>query len=323
MTLAPALVTVIVPAFDVDEYAQHALDSLRAQTLTAWRAVLVDDASRDATGRIFAEAAATDGRFTIVTHDRRRGLGAARNSGLDIVDTPFLAFLDADDTMRPGALQRLVGVLQSSGSDFVAGAYVRLRAGADGTYTPGDVQPWVAAATDPERRGTTIDEHPEATSNIVAWSKLSRTSFWARAGLRFPEGRLYEDQLVAQQMYARARAFDVVPDVVVDWRVRADGSSITQREAALPVLHDCLRAMRDGLDVLEQGGHSGAALARRRQIARMDLPRLAKIAATHPDAAYRRALADFARDIWPDAASVARDGLDDASATVLGSVVRG
>lgn len=323
MTLAPALVTVIVPAFDVEQYAEEALDSLRAQTLTSWRAILVDDASRDATGRIFAEAAAGDRRFTVITHDRRRGLGAARNSALDLVDTPFLGFLDADDIMRPGALQRLVEVLQRSGSDFVAGAYVRLRPKADGTYASGEVQPWVFAATAPERLGTTIDEHPEATSNIVAWSKLSRTSFWARSGLRFPEGRLYEDQLVAQQMYARARAFDVVPDVVVDWRVRADGSSITQHEAALPVLRDCVRAMLDGLNVLEQGGHVRAALARRRQIARMDLPRLVDIAATHPDDAYRGALADFAHEIWPDAGAVHRDELDEASSAAVSAAVGG
>lgn len=241
-TAAPALVTLIVPGFDVEPYALEALDSLRAQSLTSWRAVLIDDASSDRTGEIFARAATEDGRFQVVTHDRRRGLGAARNTGLDRVDSEYLGFLDADDLMRPDALRRMVGTLQRSGSDFVAGAYVRLRPHPDGSYTSGEVQPWVSAATDPARERTTIEAHPEATSNIVAWSKLSRASFWTRTGLRFPEGRLYEDQLVAQRMYARADAFDVLPDVVVDWRVRADGSSITQREAALPVLHDCLRA---------------------------------------------------------------------------------
>jgi len=315
MTRSPAAVTVIVPGHDVAEYAQEALDSLRAQTMTEWTAILVDDASRDATGSIFAAAAAADPRFRLVTQDRRRGLGAARNAGLDLVDTEFIGFLDADDVLRPGALERLVGVLRGSGSDFAAGAYVRLHPNGGG-YVEGDVQPWVAAATSPERTGTTIDAHPQASSNIVAWSKVSRVSFWHRESLRFPEGMLYEDQVVAQRMYAAARSFDVVPDVVVLWRIRADGSSITQREAALPVLRDALAAMTAGLGILDDGGHTAAAAARRRQILGMDVPRLVGIGAEHQDDAYRAALGAFTREIW-DAAGDERTELGEVSAAAV------
>ena len=219
------LVTVIVPGFNVSEYVDEALASLRSQTLTRWRAILVDDASTDDTGERFAAAAAADPRFVLLTHPVQRGLGAARNSALDLISTPFVAFLDADDVMTPGALELLVTTVTASGSDFVVGAYSRLRPDAVGAYSVSPVQPWVSASTDPARTGTTLTEHPEVSGNIVAWSKLSRAALWR--DLRFPEGRLYEDQVIAQQMYTRARAFDVVPDVVVHWRVRADASSIT------------------------------------------------------------------------------------------------
>jgi CDP-glycerol glycerophosphotransferase len=294
---SPALVTVIVPGYDVAPWASEALDSLRAQTLTEWTAVLVDDASTDGTRAIFEEAAAGDSRFRVLAHEHRRGLGAARNAALATVRTPFVGFLDADDVLRPGALERLVGVLDETGSDLVAGAYVRLRPDGSGGYSPGVVQPWVAAATDPERRGVTLEEHPEACANIVAWSKVSRTAFWHEARIRFPEGRLYEDQVVAQTMFARARRFDVVPDVVVHWRERGDGSSITQHEDRLDVLRDCLDAMSEGLRLLEATDHPRAARARVGQLLRMDVPRLARIAAAHPDDAYRRALGVFARDL--------------------------
>jgi cellulose synthase/poly-beta-1,6-N-acetylglucosamine synthase-like glycosyltransferase len=313
---AAATVTVIVPGFDVAPYAREALESLQRQSLQTWTAVLVDDGSADATGAIFDAAAARDPRLRVVHHRERVGLGAARNAGLDLVDTPFVGFLDADDVLTPRALERLVGVLDETGSDFAVGAYVRLRPDGAGGYVLGEVQPWVAAATAPERRGTTIDEHPEASANIVAWSKVSRTEFWQRAGLRFPEGRLYEDQLVAQQMYAHARRFDTIPDVVAHWRVRADGSSITQREAQLDVLRDCLEAMDAGLQVLLSRGHTVAAQARIGQMLRMDIPRLADIARLHPDPAYRRALGAFAREIW-DHAGDARSGLDASSATAV------
>ncbi|WP_243074545.1 glycosyltransferase family 2 protein [Microbacterium sp. SS28] len=300
MTFPPgrAAVTVIVPGYDVEEYAADALDSLRAQTRQDWSAILVDDASTDATGRIFSDAAAADPRFRVVRHEQRLGLGAARNTGLDLVETPLLGFLDADDVFTPGALERLVGILDETGSDFALGAYVRLRPDADGVYTPGVVQPWVAAATDPERRATTIDEHPAASGNIVAWSKVSRLEFWRRTGLRFPVDKLYEDQVVAQRMYASARSFDVVPDVVVHWRERADGSSITQRKAAPAVLRDYLEGMTGGIRELESAGHHAAVQERVRLILAMDLPSLVRIGQEHPDDAYRGMLGAFTRDVW-------------------------
>lgn len=293
-------VTVIVPGYDVAEYAVEALDSLRAQTHPRWTAILVDDASTDETARIFADAEADDPRFRLVRHSAQRGLGAARNSGLDHVDTPYTAFLDADDRLRPDALTRLADTLDRSGSDFVVGAYVRLRPDADGPdYTAGEVQPWVAAATDPARFGTTLAQHPAASGNIVAWSKLSRTAFWRARGLRFPEGRYYEDQVLAQRMYTSAAAFDVIPDVVVEWRQRRDGGSITQRLGEVDVLRDYLEALGEGTAVLRAAGADAAVAERGRLIRTLDLPPLLRIAETHPDAAYRIALEAFVESL-PD-----------------------
>ncbi|MEW1707610.1 glycosyltransferase family 2 protein [Microbacterium sp. NPDC089190] len=287
-------VTVIVPGFDVAEYATEALDSLRAQTHPHWTAVLVDDASTDDTARIFAEAEADDPRFRLVRHTEQRGLGAARNTGLARVDTPYTAFLDADDILRPDALARLADALDRTGSDFVVGAYVRLRPDAEGPgYTAGDVQPWVAAATDPARSGTTLTQHPAASGNIVAWSKLSRTAFWHEQGLRFPEGRYYEDQVLAQRMYASAAAFDVIPEVIVEWRQRRDGGSITQRLGEVDVLRDYLEALGEGIAVLRAAGADAAVEERGRLIRTLDLPPLRRIAETHPDASYRIALKAF------------------------------
>ncbi|MEV7827786.1 glycosyltransferase family 2 protein [Microbacterium enclense] len=291
-------VTVIVPGFDVADYVSEALDSLRAQTHPDWAAVLVDDASTDETARMFADAAAADSRFRVVRHDSQRGLGAARNTGLALVDTPYIAFLDADDRMRPDALARLTATLDRTGSDFVVGAYVRLRPDAEGPgYTAGDVQPWVAAATDPARERTTLAVHPAASGNIVAWSKVSSTAFWRRHDLRFPEGRYYEDQVLAQRMYTLATTFDAVPDVVVEWRQRRDGGSITQRLAEFEVLRDYLDALGEGIALLRAAGADAAVQERGALIRTLDLPPLLRIAETHPDPAYRIALEAFVKTL--------------------------
>ena len=300
------IVTLIVPGRDIESFAPAAIASLQAQTEPRWRAILIDDGSVDATGDVFAGAAASDSRFEYVRHEASRGLGAARNIGIDRVDTEFLGFLDGDDELTPIALERLSGTLAETGSDFIAGAYVRTRPHGHG-YAPGRVQPWTSAATDPARLRTDIFDHPAASANIVAWSKISRTDLWT--DLRFPEGISYEDQIVAQQMYTRARSFDVIPDVVVHWRIRADGTSITQSRDQLPVLLDYLAALRGGIRVLREAGAHAAVTARLDLILAMDMAPLQEIAAVHPDPAYAaevqafldelRALPEF-RDAHPD-----------------------
>ncbi|PCE14307.1 glycosyl transferase [Microbacterium sp. SZ1] len=294
MTALAPIVTMIVPGRDIAAFAPAALESLRAQTEPRWKAVLVDDGSRDATARIFAQAAEADPRFHVIAHQESRGLGAARNAALDTVDTPYVGFLDGDDELAPTALERLTGTLSATGSDLVAGAYVRSRFDGE-RYVAGRVQPWVAAATDPERLGTTIVEHPAASANIVAWSKVSRTEMWQ--DLRFPEGVAYEDQVVAQLLYTRARRFDVIPDALVRWRVRADGTSITQGKAQLPVLRDYLAALLGGIRVLQEADAGAAVTARLDLILAMDLPPLRDIAARHPDPQYGRTLDDFVSEL--------------------------
>lgn len=292
-----AVVTVIVPGRDVAAYAPDAIASLRAQTLENWQAILIDDGSLDDTRRVFDDAAAEDERFTVIHHDRPRGLGAARNAGLDRVTTPMVAFLDADDELTPTALEVLVGTLAESGSDFVAGAYVRLRPTPEGGYAASTVQPWVSAATDPARVRVTLNEHPDASGNIVAWSKVSRVELWRRAGLRFPENTLYEDQILAQLMFTRARSFDVIPDVVVRWRERADGTSITQGKGRSEVLSAYLDALSGGLAVLDAAGFREASRSRIGLILSMDVPPLVELARTHEDPAYRARVGAFLRDL--------------------------
>ena len=294
MTAPAPIVTLIVPGRDIAGFAPAALGSLRAQTENRWHAILIDDGSTDDTAEIFAAAAASDPRFRAVRHEASRGLGAARNVGVDLVDTPLVGFLDGDDELTPTTLERLLGTLAETGSDFVAGAYVRSRFDGE-RYIPGRVQPWVEAATSPARLGTTIVEHPRASANIVAWSKISRTELWS--DLRFPEGVAYEDQVVAQLMYTRARAFDVIPDTVVRWRLRADGTSITQGRAQLPVLRDYLQALRGGIRVLHDAGAHAAVAARLELILAMDLPPLVEIAGTHPDPRYAEDVESFVAEI--------------------------
>lgn len=98
-----ALISVVIPVGDGHERRViDALDSLLAQTYPYWRAIVIDDTTRqqlDTPGAPYAEMVRSGGK---------RGAGAARNVGLADVRTPLVLFLDADDYLVPHALETML-----------------------------------------------------------------------------------------------------------------------------------------------------------------------------------------------------------------------
>jgi glycosyltransferase involved in cell wall biosynthesis len=118
----PPEVSVVVPVYQVEDYVVAALESLRAQTYSAWECIVVDDGSRDASADRARTVVDSDPRFRLV-HQENRGLAAARNTGLSqsSPSASYVAFLDSDDVWEPTALADLVAVLGSDAS--AVGAY--------------------------------------------------------------------------------------------------------------------------------------------------------------------------------------------------------
>ena len=108
------------------------------------------------------------------------------------------------------------------------------------------------------RTGITAREHPEILGDVFAWNKLYRLSFWHAQGLEWPEGVRYEDQPTTTRAYL-AGTFDVVPEVVYHWRIRQDGSSITQQRASVRDLSDRLLTKRMALDAVEEYDDAGTS----------------------------------------------------------------
>jgi len=231
------LLSVVVPVYNVEAYLAECLDSLLAQTWRELEVVVVDDGSTDSSGRIADEYADRDARVRVV-HTANGGLGAARNEGLRHVTGEFLAFADSDDVVPASAYTVMAESLLDSGSDFVTGSIVRWEA--DGLHEPR----WMHRLHGGYGRGLEIEDRPEILGDVFAWNKLFRRSFWESAGLRWPVGVRYEDQPTTTEAYLEARAFDVLADVVYHWRIRTDGSSITQQRSTLKDLEDRLVTKR-------------------------------------------------------------------------------
>lgn len=108
------LVTVVVPVYDQAELLSEALESVANQTFERYEVVVVDDASPRSHESVVASFGP---EFRLVIHDRNRGAGAARNTGIEQANGEYVAFLDADDMWRPEKLRRQCETLERSPSE--------------------------------------------------------------------------------------------------------------------------------------------------------------------------------------------------------------
>jgi glycosyltransferase involved in cell wall biosynthesis len=99
-------VTVHVPAYNYGRFLGDALESLLAQTLTDWEAIVIDDASTDHTPQIVARY--DDARFCFVRHDTNRGHLATFNEGIDRARGEYFVILSADDRYHATFLERVL-----------------------------------------------------------------------------------------------------------------------------------------------------------------------------------------------------------------------
>jgi glycosyltransferase involved in cell wall biosynthesis len=113
MTHKNPLISIILPAYNAAEVLREAIASVQEQTLTDWELWVVDDGSTDATAALVQQAQQQDGRIHLI-QQANQGVSTARNNGVARSQSPYIAFLDADDQWLPHTLSRHFQHLESN-----------------------------------------------------------------------------------------------------------------------------------------------------------------------------------------------------------------
>lgn len=185
------LVSVIVPVYNVEKYIRRCVDSILAQTYKNIEIILVDDGSKDESGRICDEYSKIDTRI-IVVHKENGGLSSARNMGLDICHGKYILFVDSDDWIRDDAVEVAKSFIKNSEIEIVAFSFYI----ADSNIKSNDYE--IKHINVHNSELNTSDDllqnfHRDWNKiMIVAWNKLYKKTVFDN--LRFKEGVYHEDE---------------------------------------------------------------------------------------------------------------------------------
>lgn len=171
-------VSIIVPAYNVADYVGPCLDSILAQDTSAtFEVIVVNDGSMDGTREVI-ERYSGDGHVTIIDQPNA-GLAGARNTGIDHARGRYLMFVDSDDEIAPTHVEHLLAALCGSAADYVTSLYGNI-----------------------DEQGKLLSVERKRVFG-TAWGRLFKREVWA--DIRFPEGYLFEDTVLAFAVATRFR----------------------------------------------------------------------------------------------------------------------
>lgn len=182
------LVSVIVPVHNGQDYLEKCIDSIKAQIYDCLEIIIVDDGSTDGTAQLCGYLQEKYDNVSIISLPDI-GVAAARNRAIEQAKGEYIAFVDADDRLRPDMLQRLYDSLQATDSDMAGCRFI--------TWSTEDE--WERITDCQFAEGKVYDRYHYLTDHILqnnsrCWSKLYRRSMIGQVRFR-EELTIGEDML--------------------------------------------------------------------------------------------------------------------------------
>lgn len=251
-----ALISVIIPCYNVEDYIDRCLDSLVNQTIGIenLELILVNDASTD---RTLEKLQNWEKRYPdliiVITYDTNIRQGGARNIGLQYASADYIGYVDSDDWAEPDMYDTLYKCAIQGDYDMVKGKFVR-----DTGHEPVVINqyPRDDYRYEAEKKGSFYNIHTPKIGNNGEMggvpTGLYKRSLLIDNNILFPEGTAYEDNYWGQILRLYVKNMYIVDKVIYHYFVNPN-STVTSRNA----LHQ-LDRLDIELQVLEKYKELGA-----------------------------------------------------------------
>ena len=220
-----AEVSIIVPVYQVENYIRQCIDSILVQTFTDFELILVDDGSKDRSGKICDEYAVLDQRVKVI-HKENGGLSDARNCGMDQEVGNYFMFVDSDDYIAPTMLEYLYKALMNKEADIAVCNFLYFFEEDRKRDFSTNIQSEVLSGAE-----IFYSRKNERVYGIwtVAWNKLYKRETLGNVRFRF--GKYHEDEFWANDIYQMDIKIVTIPECLYYYRQR-DNSIMGKKSAA-------------------------------------------------------------------------------------------
>ena len=226
-----ALISIIVPIYNVEKYLEECINSILAQTYKELELILVDDGSTDHSGEICDKYASLDNRIRVF-HQKNQGVSVARNNGLAFVHGEYMTFVDSDDYIAPDMVELLYNNMRAENAQIsICGAWFAYRK----RIKERQIRDVYLKMSPPEALGKMLDF---GYYDLSLWAKLYKTDLFQ--GFQFPPGIICEDMYVIPKVIAEADC--VVYDSTPKYYYRQWQGSITKGKPFVVSYLDGLKA---------------------------------------------------------------------------------
>lgn len=213
-------ISIIIPAYNVDEYIERTISSILIQADNSVEIILVDDGSTDRTATLAANILSTFINRTIVSQNNR-GVGWARNVGINLSRGNYIVFLDGDDWLTSDALQIFRRSVECR-PDAVLSNRVKFKEESNSFHD------------EPVYKSNTFGSVTDGKNLLYRFAihgKMYKRSFLNTNDIRFPEGMIWEDYPFHHRILACAESISTITDTTYVFVKRAGGDkSITQQK---------------------------------------------------------------------------------------------
>lgn len=216
------LFSVIVPAYQVENYIGQCIESLLSQCEKNSEVIIVDDGSTDRSGKI-ADEYADKYKYVNVIHQKNSGLSEARNTGIRHAKGQYCVFVDGDDLLCKHALADLEQcIIDNRNPELIV--HRRKQINARGEIT--ECQYWFEMG---KMRGLPISEVYSQLQRMPdlwlgAWIFSIRTDYLVNNCFFFAKGLLHEDEEWVPKVVLNAKSIAYNNACFYCYRLEREGS---------------------------------------------------------------------------------------------------
>ena len=216
------LISVIVTAYNIEDYLKRCMDSLLVQTYQRMEIIIVDDGSTDKTPEICDEYAAKSEKVRVI-HQKNGGPSAARNAGVMIAEGDYIGYVDGDDWVEPFMYEQMLSACLETRADIAICSYRQVGKGAEEITPTGNIIP----LSREEALERYINGHSQSHVYHSVWSKLFKREIISE--IAFPEGRKSEDIMYTTWALVKAKKCVFVDNACYNYMMDRESSIMNSK----------------------------------------------------------------------------------------------